>query len=272
MIAAILARARAARRLLPVAAPRLLLRADPDRRRRPRAAGSSPTRSSARAARPSSSTARSRDDNLVTQFELLTAAAYSELARRQVRGGVIEAGLGGRYDATNVIPSRVQVLTERRARAHAAGSGRRSTAIAREKLDVVQPGATLVLGSGLTPTRSRSLRRSPRERGAEIVRAGSDPGVRGRRARRLPAPQLRGRAGRGRRHSSAALDPRAVAAAAAGDPGAGTAAGDRTPRRGRCSTAPTTPTGSPRSPSRCRRSPRPGRPVVALVSCSTTRT
>ena len=47
----------------------------------------------------------------VTQFEALTAAAYSELARREVEVAVIEAGLGGRYDATNVIPSKVQVLT-----------------------------------------------------------------------------------------------------------------------------------------------------------------
>ena len=51
------------------------------------------------------------DDERVTQFEALTAAAYHELARRGVEVAVIEAGLGGRYDATNVIPSRVQVLT-----------------------------------------------------------------------------------------------------------------------------------------------------------------
>ena len=47
----------------------------------------------------------------MTQFEALTAAAYHELARRGVEVAVIEAGLGGRFDATNVIPSKVQVLT-----------------------------------------------------------------------------------------------------------------------------------------------------------------
>src|SRR5207248_677340 len=51
------------------------------------------------------------EGDTVTQFEALTAAAYHELARRGVEVAVIEAGLGGRYDATNVIPSRVQVLT-----------------------------------------------------------------------------------------------------------------------------------------------------------------
>ena len=47
----------------------------------------------------------------VTQFEALTAVAYDALARARVEVAVVEAGLGGRYDATNVIPSRVQVLT-----------------------------------------------------------------------------------------------------------------------------------------------------------------
>ena len=47
----------------------------------------------------------------VTQFEAMTAAAYHELAAREVEVAVIEAGLGGRYDATNVIPSKLTVLT-----------------------------------------------------------------------------------------------------------------------------------------------------------------
>ena len=46
------------------------------------------------------------EDDHVTQFELLTAAAFWELARREVEVAVIEAGLGGRYDATNVIARR----------------------------------------------------------------------------------------------------------------------------------------------------------------------
>src|SRR5437868_4210858 len=41
----------------------------------------------------------------VTQFEALTAAAFHALAAARIEVGVIEAGLGGRYDATNVIPS-----------------------------------------------------------------------------------------------------------------------------------------------------------------------
>src|SRR5271165_5243441 len=51
------------------------------------------------------------EDDRVTQFELLTAAALSEMAEQGVEVGVVEAGLGGRYDATNVIESPLTVLT-----------------------------------------------------------------------------------------------------------------------------------------------------------------
>ena len=115
-------------------------------------------------------------DDRVTQFELLTAAAYSELARQGVEVAVIEAGLGGRYDATNVIPSRVQVLTSVGLE-HTRWLGPTITAIATEKLDVVQSGATLVLGHGLHPDAEEVAEQIAAERGARIVHAGADPGV-----------------------------------------------------------------------------------------------
>jgi len=115
-------------------------------------------------------------DDRVTQFELLTAAAYSELARREVKVAVIEAGLGGRYDATNVIPSKVQVLTSVGLE-HTRWLGPTITAIATEKLDVVQPGGTIVLGHGLHPDAQAVAERVAAECGATIVHAGADPGV-----------------------------------------------------------------------------------------------
>jgi len=115
-------------------------------------------------------------DDSVTQFEALTAAAYSELARRDVEVAVIEAGLGGRYDATNVIPSRVQVLTSVGLE-HTRWLGPTIRDIAGEKLDVVQDGATLVLGAGLHPDAEHVARTVASERGARIVRAGTDPGA-----------------------------------------------------------------------------------------------
>jgi dihydrofolate synthase / folylpolyglutamate synthase len=115
-------------------------------------------------------------DDRVTQFELLTAAAYSELARRGVEVAVVEAGLGGRYDATNVIPSRVQVLTSVGLE-HTRWLGPTIEAIATEKLDVVQAGGVLVLGHGLHPDAVVVAERVAGERGATIVHAGADPGV-----------------------------------------------------------------------------------------------
>ena len=115
-------------------------------------------------------------DDRVTQFEALTAAAYSELARREVDVAVIEAGLGGRYDATNVIPSRVQVLTSVGLE-HTRWLGPTIDDIATEKLDVVQPGGTLVLGADLHPDAVKRAETVAGERAARVVFAGVDPGV-----------------------------------------------------------------------------------------------
>jgi dihydrofolate synthase/folylpolyglutamate synthase len=81
----------------------------------------------------------------VTQFELLTAAAFDELARREVEVAVVEAGLGGRWDATNVLGAPVVVLTNVGLE-HTRWLGPTIPDIAREKLAVVREGATLVLG------------------------------------------------------------------------------------------------------------------------------
>jgi dihydrofolate synthase/folylpolyglutamate synthase len=80
-----------------------------------------------------------------TQFELVTAAALAEFASAEVDVAVVEAGLGGRYDATNVLRSPVQVLTNV-ALEHTEVLGTTRDAIAAEKLAVVQPGATVVVG------------------------------------------------------------------------------------------------------------------------------
>ncbi len=80
-----------------------------------------------------------------TQFEVLTAAALAEFAAAGVDVAVVEAGLGGRHDATNVLRSPVQVVTNV-ALEHTEVLGTTREAIAAEKLAVVQPGATVVLG------------------------------------------------------------------------------------------------------------------------------
>jgi dihydrofolate synthase / folylpolyglutamate synthase len=79
-----------------------------------------------------------------TQFETLTAAAFLDFVERGVRAVAVEAGLGGRHDATNVLGARVVLLTNVGLE-HTEILGETRDAIAGEKLAVVWPGATVVL-------------------------------------------------------------------------------------------------------------------------------
>jgi dihydrofolate synthase/folylpolyglutamate synthase len=79
-----------------------------------------------------------------TQFEAVTAAALAEFAELGVDAAVVEAGLGGRLDATNVVDARVVVLTNV-ALEHVDVLGDTREAIAAEKLAVVKTGAAVVL-------------------------------------------------------------------------------------------------------------------------------
>jgi dihydrofolate synthase/folylpolyglutamate synthase len=109
------------------------------------------------------------EDDHVTQFELLTAAALWEMARQEVDVAVIEAGLGGRFDATSVIESRVTVLTNVGLE-HTRWLGPTVTDIAEEKLAVVGARTALVLGEGLAAPALAVAERVARERDARIVR------------------------------------------------------------------------------------------------------
>src|SRR5262249_36565339 len=80
-----------------------------------------------------------------TQFEVLTAAALAEFAARGVDVAVVEAGLGGRLDAPNVLGASIVVLTNV-ALDHTEVLGVTREAIAAEKLAVVAPGATVIVG------------------------------------------------------------------------------------------------------------------------------
>jgi len=114
------------------------------------------------------------EDDHVTQFELLTAAALSELARREVQVVVVEAGLGGRYDATNTIHSTIAVLTNVGLE-HTRWLGPTIADIATEKLAVLEAGSTLVLGANLQPEVLALAHKLAEEQGAEIAVAEDAP-------------------------------------------------------------------------------------------------
>ncbi len=114
-------------------------------------------------------------DDHVTQFELLTAAGYMALARAGVEVGVIEAGLGGRYDATNVLDTSVVVLTNVSLE-HTRWLGPTIADIASEKLAVVidrDPPTTLVVGAHLHPDALALAREAP----ATLIEAPDEPPI-----------------------------------------------------------------------------------------------
>jgi dihydrofolate synthase/folylpolyglutamate synthase len=110
------------------------------------------------------------EDDHVTQFELLTAAALWQMAEESVEVAVIEAGLGGRYDATSVIEARVAALTNVGLE-HTRWLGPTITDIAEEKLAVLPAGGTLVLGLQLAPAALAVAERIVAERAAVLVHA-----------------------------------------------------------------------------------------------------
>jgi dihydrofolate synthase/folylpolyglutamate synthase len=80
-----------------------------------------------------------------TQFEVLTAAALTEFAAADVDVVIVEAGLGGRYDATNVLDAEIVVLTNVSLE-HTDVLGETREEIAAEKLAVISAGAIAIIG------------------------------------------------------------------------------------------------------------------------------
>jgi dihydrofolate synthase/folylpolyglutamate synthase len=76
-------------------------------------------------------------------FEMLTAMAFEHFATSKVDVAVLEVGMGGRLDATNVVEPRVSVITDI-SLDHQKFLGNTVTEIAREKVGIVRPGGVVV--------------------------------------------------------------------------------------------------------------------------------
>lgn len=114
-------------------------------------------------------------DDRVTQFEAITAIAFVAYARAGVEVAVVEAGLGGRLDATNVLgDSRAQVLTGVGID-HTEYLGSTLEEIAREKVAVVRSGGVLISGP-LPPVVRQVVNAATDERDANWIELhGVDP-------------------------------------------------------------------------------------------------
>jgi len=78
-------------------------------------------------------------------FEFMTAMAFLQFARRQVDVALVEVGLGGRLDATNVVQPEVAAITSI-GLDHCDMLGDRIELIAEEKAGIIKPGCPVVLG------------------------------------------------------------------------------------------------------------------------------
>lgn len=111
-----------------------------------------------------------RSGDPITYFELTTALAFAWFADRTVDVGVLETGLGGRWDATNAAISDVAVVTNI-ALEHTEMLGDTIAAIAAEKLAILDPGADLVTGD-LHPDALEVAARRAAEQGGRWFRYG----------------------------------------------------------------------------------------------------
>jgi dihydrofolate synthase/folylpolyglutamate synthase len=106
------------------------------------------------------------DPLAATFFEIATAAGLVHFARRRVDVAVLEVGLGGRFDATNVCQPLVSVITSI-SYDHTEQLGHRLASIAGEKAGIVKPGCPTV--SGATAAEAREVIEAVcRERGARL--------------------------------------------------------------------------------------------------------
>lgn len=113
---------------------------------------------------------REREGIGATYFEAATAIAWQWFAHRRVDLAVLEVGLGGRLDATNVCRPEVVAITNV-SRDHTALLGETPAEIAYEKAGIVKPGVPTVSGVG-DPSAAEVVRRVCREHGSSLTEIG----------------------------------------------------------------------------------------------------
>jgi dihydrofolate synthase/folylpolyglutamate synthase len=111
----------------------------------------------------------------LSKFEVLTAMGFAAFADAPVEAAVVEVGLGGRWDATNVADGTVAVLTPI-GLDHAEFLGTDVLGIAREKAGIIKPGAVAVLAAQDKAVAQVLVERCV-EVEAQVAREGAEFGV-----------------------------------------------------------------------------------------------
>ena len=116
-----------------------------------------------------------KDDVRLSYFETLTAMSFSAFAEAPVDVAVVEVGLGGRWDATNVVNPKVCVITPI-GLDHQDYLGDTIEEIAGEKAGIIKPGAIVVCGQQ-QPAAMEVIQRKAEEVGAALLIQDRDFGV-----------------------------------------------------------------------------------------------
>lgn len=114
----------------------------------------------------------------LTFFEVATLAAFLAFKEAKVDLGVIEVGLGGRLDATNVLPPPRVVAITRIAYDHMSDLGDSLGAIAGEKAGIIKAGSKVVLGK-IHPEARAVIEAKAAAVGAQMVELGSPEPIAG---------------------------------------------------------------------------------------------
>jgi dihydrofolate synthase/folylpolyglutamate synthase len=109
----------------------------------------------------------------LTTFELLTTLAFVHFAQKGAQFQVLEVGMGGQFDATNVITPEVCVITSI-SLDHTEVLGDSLAKIAREKAGIIKPGCRVVTSPHQSDDVARVIRRVCAGHGAGLVRVGRD--------------------------------------------------------------------------------------------------
>src|SRR5689334_1788267 len=117
----------------------------------------------------------SEQDHPLSFFETIVAMAYAAFADAPVDAAVVEVGMGGAWDATNVIDAKVAVLTPI-AVDHEKYLGATPAAIAVEKVGIIKSGATVVTSMQTEEVMALIVERCA-EVGATLAREGLEFGV-----------------------------------------------------------------------------------------------
>ena len=113
---------------------------------------------------------RNREEEMhASEFELLTATAFEVFARERIDIGVIEVGLGGRLDATNVLNNKTVTVISKIGLDHQSLLGNTIEEIALQKAGIMRPGVPCVVDRSNPPEIQRVVENHAKEVGTDVI-------------------------------------------------------------------------------------------------------